>query len=154
MSLNNTTEVNAPMSEVDILDHTTYILVNTTHSKLLFDEANALERALECDEDASKANQKVVDSTKEVDLLTKNLYSDNVSGYTLVTNLRNLGFAVERMINHKISAFKATQQAIKLWDIANKLTARRIAEYKTNHKCDTVNSQLELTCVSVSSNNE
>jgi hypothetical protein len=147
MSLNNTTEVNAPMSNVDMS-------VSTTYSKRLFDEANAIQRALEADEEASEANKKLVNIRNEVDRLTTNLYNDNVSGYTLVANLRSLGFAVQRTGDLEISACKATQQASKLWDIANKLTARRIAEYKTNHKCDTVNSQLELTCVSVSSNNE
>ncbi len=127
----------------------------TTYSTRLFEEANAIQLALEVDEEASEANEKLVNIRNEVDRLTTKLYSNhNVSGYMRVKNLRSLGVAVERAGDLEISACKATQQAIKLWDIANKLTARRIAEYKTTHKCDNVNSPLALTCVPVSSNNE
>jgi hypothetical protein len=128
--------------------------VSTTYSKRLFEEADAIQRALEADEDASEANEKLVNIRNEVDRLTTKLSNNNMSGYMRVKNLRSLGFAVERAGDLEISAFKATQQASKLWDIANKLTARRIAEYKTNHKCDNVNNPLALTCVFVSSNNE
>jgi len=128
--------------------------VSTTYSKLLFEEADAILRALEADEDASEVNEKLVNIRNEVDRLTTKLSNNNMSGYMRVKNLRSLGFAVERASDLEISACKATQQVSKLWDIANKLTARRIAEYKTNHKCDNVNNPLALTCVFVSSNNE
>ena len=102
---------------------------------------------------ASKANKHFEHSCKNVNQLTEILYS-GAPDDMIIDNLRNLGIAIKVAIGDKVWAFKATQKAHKLRDTANKLTASRIAEYKTNQTCNSGNGQLELTCVSVSSNNE
>ena len=154
MSMKDTTEVYA-QTEYAQTEYDNDIRVLTTYSELLLEEADAIEEAVEKEKDVSKANKAVENSCNAVNRFTESLYSDtSVSDDTLMFKLRNLITAVNNNIRDKVWAFKATQKAHKLRDIANKLTASRIAEYKTNQTCNNGNCQLALTCVSVSSNNE
>jgi hypothetical protein len=97
----------------------------------LFNEANAIESALEVEEEVSDLNNDIENNIEKVNRLAANLYND-MSDNDRVECLRELGLAVQRITQSKKNASEATLRARVLRDNANKLTAQRIAAHEKN----------------------
>lgn len=97
----------------------------------LFNEANAIESALEVEEEVSDLNNDIKNNIEKVNRLAANLYND-MSDNDRVECLRELGLAVQRITQSKKNASEATLRARVLRDNANRLTAQRIAAHEKN----------------------
>jgi hypothetical protein len=104
-----------------------------SYAEKLFIEANALESALNAEDSATKANSILEKGYARINQLNEVLYSDTIiSDNDRIECLRELGFALQRITQSKKNASEATLRARKLRDIANKLTAQRIAAHENN----------------------